>query len=115
LVVPLTHRSLRKTTRSVFALVFALLLIAMQQEASWHAVAHLPASLGDASVEHALQLPGEPCLECSLLASTTDFVAPGAAPLPPVGDPVAAEAPILESRLASTQFHYRSRAPPSPA
>ena len=112
MIVALTHRSLGKTTRSVFALVFALLLIAMQQEAGWHALSHLPTSLGEPA-RQAIHLPGEPCLECSLLASTTDFIPSAAPPLLLMADAVDAHAAVHVAGLDRTRLHYQSRAPPS--
>jgi len=107
----MTHRTLGKTTRSVFALLFALLLVALQQEAGWHALSHLPPSLGE-PVKQGLQAPGEPCLQCSLLASAADFVGSAATPPLPLAEVNAASSVPPRSRPATSAVHYRSRAPP---
>ena len=107
----LTHRTLDKTTRSVFALVFSLLLLAMQQEAGWHALSHLP-SLVD-PVRHGLQLPSDPCVECALLASAADLVASAAPPIALLAHAVERNTAVPATQFAATRLHYRSRAPPS--
>jgi len=110
--VLLTHRTLGKPTRSMFALLFALLLVALQQEAGWHALSHLPASLGE-PVKQGLQAPGEPCLECSLLASAADFVGSAATPLLPLAKLNSVPSLPPRTRPATSAVHYRSRAPPT--
>jgi hypothetical protein len=109
--VTLTHRTLGKTTRRVLALVFALLLLAMQQEAGWHALSHLP-SLGD-PIKQGLQSPSEPCLECTLLASAADLVASAALPIVLYADAVERGTAAPATRFVATRFHYRTRAPPA--
>jgi len=100
--------------RPFVALLFALLLLGMQQQAQVHALQHL-GSLVHARQDTGLQAPAAdaPCLECALLASGTSAVANGHAAVPAhaaLGD--RHHLAIAFRHLAAPSY-YSSRAPPS--
>jgi hypothetical protein len=105
-LVALSHRY-----RGVFVLLFALLLIGMQQEAFRHALTHF--TVAPAHQELSNSQADASCVECASLAA-------GSAALPPaipdfsesVGAYVAIPPTPVAPTLARLPF-YRSRAPPS--
>jgi hypothetical protein len=96
------------------ALLFALLLLGMQQQVQVHALQHLR-NLLHARQDTGLQAPlaDAPCVECALLAAGTSALAGGHASFPAVS--VTGEqlhfAPAL--RYLAAPSYYSSRAPPS--
>jgi hypothetical protein len=100
--------------RQLVALLFALLLLGMQQQLQVHALQHL-GSLLQGRHDTGLQAPiaDAPCLECSLLASGASGLANGSAAAPAhvvIGDRY--HLAIAFRHLAAPSY-YSSRAPPS--
>ena len=100
--------------RQLVALLFALLLLGMQQQLQVHALQHL-GNLLHARQDTGLQAPiaDAPCLECALLASGTSTVANGRAAAP--ADVVISDRYHLAIALRhlAAPSYYSSRAPPS--
>ncbi len=99
--------------RRLVASVFAVLLLAMQQEAQWHALGH-DRDLLQRPHEQGLQLPlaDEVCAICALFAGGSTAATSRAAALP---EPVAGHtAPryAFSSPTAAAPSYYLSRAPP---
>jgi hypothetical protein len=98
--------------RKFFSLVFAFLLLGLQQELLLHPLTHLP----ELKARHhsSLKLPAIDiaCVECSLLASATHAAA--GSPSPAACNAVAAECITFEpaARYVAAPSYYQSRAPP---
>ena len=99
--------------RPLFAFALSLLLLGMQIERPLHALSHVGETLGH-SRDHSLVVPsGEPCLECTLLATGANALA-GAVD----GGAIALAAqerpqPTPVSITPAFSFYYQTRAPPT--
>lgn len=98
--------------RKFLSLVFAFLLLGLQQELLLHPLTHL--SELKARHHSSLKLPAieSACVECSLLASATHAAA--GSPPPEVCNAGAPECIAYEpaARYVAAPAHYQSRAPP---
>ena len=98
--------------RRFLSLVFAFLLLGLQQELLLHPLTHLP----DLKARHhsSLKLPtiDVACIECSLLAAAAHAAA--GSPPPAACDAAAAECIAFEpaARYVAAPSYYQSRAPP---
>jgi len=98
--------------RRFLSLVFAFLLLGLQQELLLHPLTHLP----ELKARHhsSLKLPtiDVACIECSLLASATHAAA--GSPPSVVCNAVAPECIAFEpaARFVAAPSYYQSRAPP---
>jgi hypothetical protein len=100
--------------RPFVALLFALLLLGMQQQVQVHALQHL-GNLVHALHDTGLQAPlaDAPCLECALLAGGTSAIASGYASFPAVSVTGEQLHFATELRYLAAPSYYSSRAPPS--
>ena len=99
------------TRRLLLSLLLALALVAGQQAAALHALAHATEQVGKGDPK----APPQPCEQC-LAFSQLDGPAMGAQPLPAaLGTLQAAATPVALPPGAAARLAFRSRAPPSAA
>ena len=95
-----------------FALIFSLLLVAMQYGAQLHALEHIGDALRQ-TPEHSLTAPrDEACALCALFASGANAIPGDAVAAPDAPDAGTASLPPLLSFTAAAPSFYSSRAPP---
>lgn len=96
-------------------LLFALLLLGMQQHAQQHALAHFGEQL-HRSHDQALQLPTDetPCTTCALYAGGSTALPTDGETLDAAADTFVAPLDVELSAALSPPAYYLSRAPPSP-
>jgi len=100
--------------RPFVALLFALLLLGMQQQVQAHALQHL-GNLLHARLDTGLQAPvaDAPCLECALLAGGTSVAANSHAAVAAIADVGDRFHLTVAFRHLAAPSYYSSRAPPS--
>jgi hypothetical protein len=96
--------------RAAFALLLALLLVGMQQEAFRHALSHLkPAQ----ALHVSTTVVDAPCVECALVAGGSAALSGNPAVLPTTAAILDTTSSAAVARSPSRPSYYRSRAPPS--
>lgn len=100
--------------RRLVTLIFAFLLLVMQQAERAHALAHI-GEWFHASHDRALIIPGfeSQCGVCSLFAGGSTAAIDSATPVPPPFVGFAIPAFVVASRSVAAPSYYASRAPPS--
>ena len=98
----------------LLTLLFAFLLLGMQQEAQRHALAHLSGQL-QRPLEQSLQIPtaDTACAECALLAGGAGVAPAGSATY---AAPIAGSSPSrlpVQSWTVAAPSYYSSRGPPA--
>jgi hypothetical protein len=97
----------------LLALLFAFLLLGMQQEAQLHAISHIGGEL-QRPHDQGLQLPVDaPCAECALLAGGSTAAPADSASFHAFAAGFAAPRGTAPSPAFPAPTYYHSRAPPS--
>ena len=102
-----------RSRHPLVALVFSVLLLAMQYGAQLHALEHIGDALRQAP-EHSLTAPRDDvCPLCALFASGANALPGDVACVPAAPDACATALPPSSSLAAAAPSYYSSRAPPS--
>lgn len=100
--------------RRLLTLLFAFLLLGMQQEAQFHALAHVSGQLQRLH-EPGLEVPNADtaCAECALLAAGASVAPVGSTPFAAPDDVFVPPQRTVHSWTVAAPAYYSSRGPPT--